>query len=61
MSNILQENDKYLVNEISDVKVYGRDLKFIRIQMSNIGNKKELIINFLKIRPDNIYVSEFLV
>ena len=61
MSNILPENDKYLVNEISDVKVYGRDLKFIRIQMSNIGNKKELIINLKKLRPDNIYISEFLV
>ena len=61
LSNILPENDKYLVNEISDVKVYGRDLKFIRIQMSNIGNKKELIINLKKLRPDNIYVSEFLV
>ena len=33
LSNILQENNKYSVNEISDIK-------FIKMQMFNIGNKK---------------------
>ena len=61
LASIFDQNDKYLIDDIGDVKIYGRNLKFLRLQLSSAINKKKFIIGIKTLRPDQIFVSEFLV
>ena len=61
LSTILHHDDHHLIDEISNIKTYGRHLKFLHIQLSNTNNKKQLIIKIKKERPANECVSEFLI
>ena len=61
LASIFDQNDKYLIDDIGDVKIYGRNLKFLRLQLSSAINKKKFIIGIKTLRPDQIFVSEFLI
>ena len=40
LASIFDQNDKYLIDDIGDVKIYGRNLKFLRLQLSSAINMK---------------------
>ena len=61
LTNIMPHEELNSLNEIIEVKSYGRDLKFLKIKLSNLNVKKRIIICLKKLRPVQLFVSEFLV
>ena len=61
LSSIFVDEDKHLIDNIYNVKIYGRNLKFLKLQLSNQTTKKQFIISIKKLRPNHVFVSEFLI
>lgn len=60
-ASILDPESVPVLDEIITVKIYGRDKKILKLELSN-NIKKNLIISTLKRkRPSGLYISEFLI
>ena len=60
-ASVLDPESVTVLDEIISVRIYGRDKKFLKLELSS-KIKKSLIISTLKRkRPNGLYISEFLV
>ena len=58
---IIPRDDLSIIVSIKAVKIYGQHMKFLRIELESDPVKTEFIVCLKKLRPDGIYVSEFLI
>lgn len=61
LKSIVPRDELNIVDSIKSIKIYGRQLKFLRTELDGVNEKRNLLVCLKKIKPNGIYVSEFLV
>lgn len=60
-SSILDRESRPLLDEIVSAKVYGKDKKILKLELSQKIMKGKVISVLKRSRPNGLYISEFLV
>ena len=58
---IVPGDELSIFDSIKSIKIYVRQIKFLRTELEDVNEKLNLFVCLKRIKPNGMYVSEFLV